>query len=161
MIKIRLLSWRQYESGAQFFILTPQNRLYSAECGGNMDHSSSRSYCGEKKNYICFQRLVEDSFDTGEANEKASQSGQEGLFCFFERKTRLELAAAPWAFSRKRYPPATAVACPQRGHGVARASLSITPEKPKSSQMAAFQLSERKTRLELATPTLARSCSTN
>ena len=48
---------------------------------------------------------------------------------------------------------------PQGGLGVA--SSSARAHKQKESPMFSVTLLERKTRLELATPTLARSCSTN
>ena len=47
-----------------------------------------------------------------------------------------------------------------RGNGVARANLVLLQNKNDSQEDCRLCL-ERKTRLELATPTLARSCSTN
>ena len=71
-----------------------------------------------------------------------------------ERKTRLEPTL--WAFLASNiYTPT-----PERGDLVSLVQSRVLSTK-KGNLLAAFLFVERKTRLELATPTLARLCSTN
>ena len=79
---------------------------------------------------------------------------------FFERETSLEPEAPPRPISRMLLDPLSlrfrSASSPKGSGGVARASLV---KRKTTAERLSFI--ERETRLELATPTLARLCSTN
>ena len=77
-----------------------------------------------------------------------------------ERKTRLEPACAgrPAAVAKSTLPPGRLRGGPLGGLG---SLVRVYPTKQKRQPQGLAFCFERKTRLELATPTLARSCSTN
>ena len=86
---------------------------------------------------------------TGYQNKKAVISD-----CLRERKTRLEPTLRVGRSRRYSSPP-----LPLEGALGSLAEVSVFLQTKKTAEKAVF--SERKTRLELATPTLARLCSTN